>query len=39
MAKRYKPDQRKAHKVFTKTALHTNSKNLAPMPMRGGYRI
>lgn len=39
MAKRYKPNQRKAHKTFTATALRTNRKNLAPMPMRGGYRI
>lgn len=39
MSKRYKPNQRKAHKAFTKTALHTNRKNISAMPMRGGYRI
>ena len=39
MSKRYKPNQRKARKVFTKTALKTHPKNVAPAPMRGGYRI
>lgn len=39
MSKRFKPNQRKVRKVFTKTALKTHPKNVAPPPMRGGYRI
>lgn len=39
MAQRYKPNQRKAKKKFTALAMHTKSKNIAPAPMRGGYRI
>lgn len=39
MAKRYKPSQIKAHRKFTATALKTHPKNVAPKPMRGGYRI
>lgn len=37
--KRYTPNQRKARRSFTATAMHTKYKNVAPMPMRGGYRI
>lgn len=39
MSKRSKPNQRKAHRKFTATALKTHPKNIAPAPMRGGYRI
>lgn len=39
MSKRTKPNQRKAHKRFTATAMKTNPKNIAPRPQRGGYRI
>lgn len=39
MAKRFKPNQRKMRKKFTATALKTHPKNVAPTPMRGGYRI
>ena len=39
MAKRFKPNQRKMRKKFTSLALKTHPKNLAPSPMRGGYRI
>lgn len=37
--RRKKINQRKAKKLFSATALHTRSKNLAPVPMRGGFRI
>lgn len=37
--KRRKPDQRRAHRKFTFTALKTHPRNIAPAPMRGGYRI
>lgn len=37
--KRIKPNQKKARKRFTATAMHTKGKNVAPPPMRGGYRI
>ena len=39
MSKRFKPNQRRAHKRFTATALRVNKKNVSPAPMRGGYRI
>lgn len=39
MSKRFKPSQRKARKVFTRTAMKVHPKNVAPAPMRGGYRI
>ncbi len=39
MSKRSKPNQRKAHRKFTATAMKTHPKNVAPKPMRGGYRI
>lgn len=39
MAKRTRPNQRKAHRKFVATALKTHPKNTAPAPMRGGYRI
>lgn len=37
--KRFKPNQRKARKKFTATAIKTHPKNNVPPPMRGGYRI
>lgn len=37
--KRIKVNQRKSQRVFTKHALQTNCKNVAPPPMRGGYRL
>lgn len=36
---RYRPNQSRAKREFTATALYTHHKNVAPMPMRGGYRI
>lgn len=39
MSKRYRPNQRKFRRKFTATALKTHPKNVAPPPMRGGYRI
>lgn len=39
MSKRFKPNQRRARKQFVRTALKVNRKNVAPTPMRGGYRI
>lgn len=39
MSTRHKPNQKKARKVFTATAIKTNPKNIHPVPMRGGYRI
>lgn len=39
MSNRFKPNQRRAKKRFTATAVKTNHKNTAPAPMRGGYRI
>ena len=37
--KRRKPNQKRAHRKFTATALKTNSKNVVPANIRGGYRI
>lgn len=37
--KRRKPNQKRAHRKFTATALKTNPRNFSPAPMRGGYRI
>lgn len=39
MAKRRVPNQRKSKRAFTRAALKTHKKNVAPPPMRGGYRI
>lgn len=39
MAKRTTPNQRRAHKKFTATAIKTNPRNKIIRPMRGGYRI
>lgn len=39
MSKRYRPNQKKVKRIFTKTALKTHPKNVAPSPMRGGFRI
>lgn len=39
MKKRKKINQRKAKKLFTKTADKTRSLNLRAVPMRGGFRI
>lgn len=35
---RYKPNQRKSRREFT-AASKVHPKNIAPAPMRGGYRI
>lgn len=37
--KRYRPNQKRAKRKFVATALKTNPRNVAPPPMRGGYRI
>lgn len=37
--KRRKINQRKAKKMFSKTANRTKAKNLRATPMRGGFRI
>lgn len=37
--KRTRPNQRKSRKQFTAAALKVHPKNVAPAPMRGGYRI
>lgn len=37
--KRKKINQRKARKLFSKTANKTKGKNLRATPMRGGFRI
>lgn len=39
MAKRRKIRQRKARKLFSKTANKTRAMNLRATPMRGGFRI
>lgn len=39
MSKRFKPNQRKSKRDFTRDALKVHPKNTAPSPMRGGYRI
>ena len=39
MAKRRKINQKKAKKLFSKTASKTQSLNLRVKPMRGGFRI
>lgn len=39
MAKRRKIRQRKARKLFSKTANKTKGLNLRATPMRGGFRI
>ncbi len=39
MSKRRKINQKKAKKLFTKTASKTNSLNVRVKPMRGGFRI
>lgn len=37
--KRTRPNQRKSKRAFTKAAVRVHPKNVAPPPMRGGYRI
>ena len=37
--KRYKPNQARSKRYFAKTANSTHPRNVAPAPMRGGYRI
>lgn len=37
--KRYKVNRRSDRKRFSRTAGHTNYKNLLANPMRGGYRL
>lgn len=39
MSRRKKINQRKAKKLFSKTAEKTQSLNLRVRPMRGGFRI
>ena len=39
MRKRKKIKQRKARKLFSKTADRTRALNLRATPMRGGFRI
>lgn len=39
MRKRKKISQRKARKLFSKTADKTKSINVRAVPMRGGFRI
>ena len=37
--KRYKPNQRKVKRKFAAIANRHHVKNIAPDPMRGGYRL
>lgn len=37
--KRIHPNQRKSKAAFTRHAMKVHPKNVAPTPMRGGYRI
>lgn len=37
--KRYRISKKKSIRSFGRNALRTRSVNLAPPPMRGGYRI
>ena len=39
MPKRYKMNNRKSKKLFTKTAVRTNPKNVQRRPQRGGIRL
>lgn len=39
MAKRKKVSKKGSKKLFAATGARTNRKNVAPPPMRGGYRI
>ena len=39
MSKRFKLSRRKSRRVFSKTAMHTDSHNLGSGPVRGGYRF
>lgn len=39
MAKRKKVSRKGSKKLFAATGARTNRKNVAPPPMRGGYRI
>lgn len=37
--KRKKINQRKAKRLFTKTAMKVQKKNISPRPLRGGIRM
>lgn len=37
--KRGKMNQRKAKRLFTRTAVKVNKRNVNPRPMRGGIRM
>lgn len=39
MAKRKRLTRKGSKKLFTAAGLKTHRKNVAPAPMRGGYRI
>ena len=39
MKRRHKIRQRKARRLFSKTAAKTKGLNLRAVPMRGGFRI
>ena len=39
MATRYAVNPRKDKRIFTKTAMQTQSANAGSNPMRGGYRF
>jgi hypothetical protein len=39
MRKRYKLNQRKSERMFTRTASKTHYKNVTPQPKRGGIRL
>lgn len=36
---RYKPNQRRAKKRFSRTAMRTHKRNIPSRPMRGGIRL
>jgi len=37
--RRKKVSNKRSQKLFTKTAMKVNRKNVAPRPMRGGIRL
>lgn len=39
MRKRFRPNQRRTKKNFTRTARKTHKKNVVAGPMRGGIRL
>lgn len=36
---RYKPNQRRSKKRFSRTAMRTHKRNIPSRPMRGGIRL